>query len=214
MDWLDLLAVQGTLKSLFQPQFKSISSLAHSFLYSPALTSFQVCCDSSTGGRREKKKGESTGDYRNSFLPEKYPHLSPHFTHPHTRCWGRWWGRETQKRESSSSAHSQGYWDIVLLFAITVGPLCQKDWPNRLGKRSAQLVAMKLVPGDQRTGPGVEPGGHKGDKEIRHESVPGVPLTFSRGWKMTFSLSSPILKDSKEGTPSLQASHTSHPMKP
>ena len=62
MDWLDLLAVQGTLKSLFQPQFKSISSLAHSFLYSPALTSFQVCCDSSTGGRRKKKKGESTGE--------------------------------------------------------------------------------------------------------------------------------------------------------
>ena len=102
MDWLDLLAVQGTLKSLFQPQFKSISSLAHSFLYSPALTSFQVCCDSSTGGRRKKKKGESPGDYRNSFLPEKYPHLSPHFTHPHTRWWGRRWGRETQGREISS----------------------------------------------------------------------------------------------------------------
>jgi len=31
---------------------------------------------------------------------------------------------------------------------------------------------MKVVPGDQRTGPGVEPGGHKGDKEIRHESGP------------------------------------------
>ena len=36
MDWLDLLAVQGTLKSLLQqPQFKSINSLALSFLYSP-----------------------------------------------------------------------------------------------------------------------------------------------------------------------------------
>ena len=34
MDWLDLLAVQGTLKSLLQnPQFKSINSLALSFLY-------------------------------------------------------------------------------------------------------------------------------------------------------------------------------------
>ena len=32
MDWLDLLAVQGTLKSLLQ-QFKSISSLALSFLF-------------------------------------------------------------------------------------------------------------------------------------------------------------------------------------
>ena len=40
MDWLDLLAVQGTLKSLLQhPQFKSINSLVLSFLYSPTLTS-------------------------------------------------------------------------------------------------------------------------------------------------------------------------------
>ena len=36
MDWLDFLAVQGTLKSLLQtPQFKSISSSALSFLYWP-----------------------------------------------------------------------------------------------------------------------------------------------------------------------------------
>ena len=39
MDWLDLLAVQGTLKSLLQPQFKSINSSALSFLYGPTLTS-------------------------------------------------------------------------------------------------------------------------------------------------------------------------------
>ena len=39
MDWLDLLAVQGTLKSLLQPQFQSISSSALSFLHSPTLTS-------------------------------------------------------------------------------------------------------------------------------------------------------------------------------
>ena len=40
MDWLDLLAVQGTLKSLFPtPQIKSINSSALSFLYSPILTS-------------------------------------------------------------------------------------------------------------------------------------------------------------------------------
>ena len=41
MDWLDLVAVQGTLKSLLQqtPQFKSINSSALSFLYSPTLTS-------------------------------------------------------------------------------------------------------------------------------------------------------------------------------
>ena len=39
MDWLDLLGVQGTLKSLPTPQFKSINSLTLSFLYSLALTS-------------------------------------------------------------------------------------------------------------------------------------------------------------------------------
>ena len=39
MDWSDLLAVQGTLKSLPQLQFKSINSSALSFLHSPTLTS-------------------------------------------------------------------------------------------------------------------------------------------------------------------------------
>ena len=40
MDWLDLLAVQGTLKSLLPtPQFKSINSSVLSFLHSPTLTS-------------------------------------------------------------------------------------------------------------------------------------------------------------------------------
>ena len=39
MDWLGFLAVQGTLKSLFLPQFKNINSSALSFLYSPTLTS-------------------------------------------------------------------------------------------------------------------------------------------------------------------------------
>ena len=41
MDWLDLLAVQGTLfkESSLTPQFKSINSLALTFLYSPTLAS-------------------------------------------------------------------------------------------------------------------------------------------------------------------------------
>ena len=39
MDWLDLLAVQGTLKSSATPQFESINSLALSFLHSPTLKS-------------------------------------------------------------------------------------------------------------------------------------------------------------------------------
>ena len=41
MDWLDLLAVQGTQEFSPTPQFKSINSLALSFLYGPTLTS--VC---------------------------------------------------------------------------------------------------------------------------------------------------------------------------
>ena len=39
MDWLDLLAAQGILKSVPTPQFKSINSSALSFLHSPTLTS-------------------------------------------------------------------------------------------------------------------------------------------------------------------------------
>jgi len=43
MDWLDLLAVQGTLQeSSPTPQFKSINSLALSLLHSPTLTSIHV----------------------------------------------------------------------------------------------------------------------------------------------------------------------------
>ena len=39
MDWLDLLAVQGTLKSLSNTESKSINSSVLSFLYTPTLTS-------------------------------------------------------------------------------------------------------------------------------------------------------------------------------
>ena len=39
MDWLDLLAVQGTHESSPTPQFKSINSSTLSFLHSPTLTS-------------------------------------------------------------------------------------------------------------------------------------------------------------------------------
>ena len=41
MDWLDLLAVQGTLKSSPAPQFEVISSSVLSLLYGPTLTSIQ-----------------------------------------------------------------------------------------------------------------------------------------------------------------------------
>ena len=39
INWFDLLAVQGTLKSSLTPQFKSVDSSALSLLYGPALTS-------------------------------------------------------------------------------------------------------------------------------------------------------------------------------
>ena len=39
MDWLDLLAVQGTLKSLLQHHSSKASILRHCFLYGPTLTS-------------------------------------------------------------------------------------------------------------------------------------------------------------------------------
>ena len=43
VDWLDLLAVQGTLKSVLQHHnFKSINSSTFSLLYSPTLTSIHV----------------------------------------------------------------------------------------------------------------------------------------------------------------------------
>ena len=41
MDWLDLLAVQGTQESSPTPQFKSINSWALSFLHNPTLTSIR-----------------------------------------------------------------------------------------------------------------------------------------------------------------------------
>ena len=43
MNWLDLLAVQGTLKSLLQHHSSNINSSALSFLYSPTLTSIYDC---------------------------------------------------------------------------------------------------------------------------------------------------------------------------
>ena len=42
IDWLDIIAVQGTLKSSPIKQFKSINSLVLSFLYGPTLTSIHT----------------------------------------------------------------------------------------------------------------------------------------------------------------------------
>ena len=43
IDWFDLLAVQGILKSSSTPQFESISSLALSLPYGPTLTPITDC---------------------------------------------------------------------------------------------------------------------------------------------------------------------------
>ena len=43
IDWFDLLAVQGTLKSSPAPQFKSINSPGLSLLYGPTLTFVHDC---------------------------------------------------------------------------------------------------------------------------------------------------------------------------
>ena len=43
IDWFDLPAVQGTLKSLLQQQFENINSSALSLLHSPTLTSIHDC---------------------------------------------------------------------------------------------------------------------------------------------------------------------------
>ena len=42
IEWLDILAVQGTLKSLFQHQMESIGSSALSLVFDPTLTSVHV----------------------------------------------------------------------------------------------------------------------------------------------------------------------------
>ena len=43
IDWVDLLIVQGILKSSPKPQFESINSSAFSLLYGPTLTSIHDC---------------------------------------------------------------------------------------------------------------------------------------------------------------------------
>jgi len=47
MDWLDLLAVQGTLKSLLQHHSSKASILRLSFIYSPTLTYCFLCSTNS-----------------------------------------------------------------------------------------------------------------------------------------------------------------------
>ena len=56
------------------------------------------------------------------------------------------------------------------------GALWHKDWPQSFRKRAAHLEATEVVPGEKRTGRGVEPGDHSGDKEICPASGPsGAP---------------------------------------
>ena len=63
MDWLDLLAVQGTQEFSPTPQFKSINSLALSFLYGPTLTSIHDYW------KNHESKSESCSVVSNSLQP-------------------------------------------------------------------------------------------------------------------------------------------------
>ena len=75
MDWLDLLAVQGTLKSLLQ-YHKSISSSVVSFLYSPTLTSIHDY---------QKNHSFAQSDYRGQsslHMPCHFDCLKLYFTKP------------------------------------------------------------------------------------------------------------------------------------
>ena len=62
MNWLDLLAVQGTFESSPIPQFKSINASALSLLYSPTLTSIH-----------DYWKNHSTFLYYLKFLLSTFP---------------------------------------------------------------------------------------------------------------------------------------------
>ena len=58
MDWLDLLAVQGTRKSLLQHHSSNINSSALSFLHRPTLTSIHDHWknpDAGKDGRQDEK---------------------------------------------------------------------------------------------------------------------------------------------------------------
>ena len=59
IDWLDLFAAQGTQESSPKPQFKSINSLALSFLYSPTLTSIHNYWKNHSFDQYEKAHKES-----------------------------------------------------------------------------------------------------------------------------------------------------------
>ena len=74
---------------------------------------------------------------------------------------------------------------------------------------------MKVLPGDQRTGCELEPRGHKGDKEISHESGPWVPLTFSWDMKKTFLFPRPTTPyQGHQGWTLLSKHQPPHPLKP
>ena len=69
IDWLDLLAVQGTQEFSPAPQFKNITSLALSLLYCPTLTSIH-------GYWKKKNKNKNIALTRQAFVVKV---MSPHF---------------------------------------------------------------------------------------------------------------------------------------
>ena len=82
MDWLDLLAVQGTLKPSPTPQFKSINSLVLRFLYSPTLISVHDYCPEAGMVINKPSRLASCCEGRGSQDPPLwYPDLSPSVAH-------------------------------------------------------------------------------------------------------------------------------------
>ena len=166
---MDFLAVQGPLQSLLQHhssktsvlQLLAFFILQFSYPYMYGVTQVQA-----EEGKREKESAQ--GIKRIPFFQRNTPTSVPTAHTPiHDAGVGCGAGRLKDRRAHPQLTGATRTLSTYLLKQR--GPLCQKDWPNGLGKRPAQLVVMKVVPGDQRTGPGGEPGGHKGDKEIRHE---------------------------------------------
>ena len=86
MDWLDLLAGQGTLKSLLQHHSSKASSL-FSFLYSPSLTSIHDYWKSQTLGSPETTPISLSLKYLRKLSP--WAHLSTQFILPHSTLFER-----------------------------------------------------------------------------------------------------------------------------
>ena len=105
IDWLNLLAVQGTLKIL-QHHSSKASVLQRLAFFIVQLTSIKVWCDSSTGGKREKRKGEIEEMKGIPLFQRNTPTLVPLHTPP-SRMLGEGMGQgDSRKGEPILSSQS------------------------------------------------------------------------------------------------------------